>query len=220
MIYWQIKRIKEAKKIDKVIVATSQDVSDDPLVDFLFQNDTLVERGSIDDVLGRFLKVLERFSQCKNIVRLTADCPLVMPEIIDEMIMKFEKSDVDFLSNCIEPTFPDGLDVEILKRTALIRLNNSPLSPAEREHVTLGLLNRKSQFSVQNFSQETDLSSLRWTVDYEGDLEFVRRVYSEFEGRELTFNYQDVLDLLRRRPEFNNQVSGNLRNVALREIQE
>jgi spore coat polysaccharide biosynthesis protein SpsF (cytidylyltransferase family) len=77
-----------------------------------------------------------------------------------------------------------------------------------------------NELSIRNFSQVRDLSGLRWTVDYEGDLEFVRKIYDDFRGRELAFNYQDLLDLLAEKPELINEISGNLRNVALREIQE
>jgi len=220
MIYWQIMRIREAKRIDELVVVTSTDQSDDVLAEYLLQNGVLVERGPIDNVLERFFQALDRFREYENIVRLTGDCPLVMPNLIDEMIAKFDNSNVDYLSNALEPTFPDGLDIEIVKRSALIRLSDYPLSATESEHVTLGLRNRMKEFSVENFSQVRDLSSLRWTVDYEGDLEFVRKVYDVFKGRELTFNYQDLLDLLAGKPELVNEISGNLRNVALREIQE
>lgn len=220
MIYWQIMRIREAKRIDELVVVTSTDQSDDVLAEYLLQNGVLVERGPIDNVLERFFQALDRFREYENIVRLTGDCPLVMPNLIDEMITKFDNSNLDYLSNALEPTFPDGLDIEIVKRSALIRLSDYPLSATESEHVTLGLRNRMKEFSVENFSQVRDLSSLRWTVDYEGDLEFVRKVYDVFKGRELTFNYQDLLDLLAGKPELVNEISGNLRNVALREIQE
>jgi len=220
MIYWQINRIKEAKKIDELVVATSTDQSDDALANYLQQNGVLVERGSTDNVLERFLQVLVRLKEYENIVRLTADCPLVMPELIDEMISKFENSNIDYLSNSIEPTFPDGLDIEIMKRAALIRLWDHPLSIVETEHVTLGLRNRASDFVVENFSQLNDLSNLRWTVDYEGDLEFVRKIYAEFKGNEVRFNYQDLLRLLKAKPELTNRISGNLRNVAIKENQE
>jgi len=220
MISWQIMRIKESKSINELVVVTSTDQTDDVLADYLLQNGVLVERGPIDNVLARFLQAFERFKGYENIVRLTGDCPLVMPHLIDEMVTEFDKSDVDFLSNALEPTFPDGLDIEIVKRSALIRVSEYPLSAAENEHVTLGLRNRMKEFSIKNYSQVRDLSSLRWTVDYEGDLEFIRKVYDEFKGCELTFSYQDLLDLLTRNPELYNEISGNLRNVALKEIQE
>jgi len=220
MIYWQIKRIKEAKSIDELVVAISTEQDDDELADFLQENGFLVERGSIDNVFERFLQVLDRFRDFENIVRLTADCPLVMPSLIDEMVAKFEGSDIDYLSNALDPTFPDGLDIEIVRRSALVRLGEHCLSVSEMEHVTLGLQNRASDFVIGNYSQDLDLSNLRWTVDYKEDLEFVRRIYAEFKGKETTFNYEDLLELLAAKPELNNVISDNLRNVALKETEE
>ncbi len=220
MIYWQIIRIKKAKQVDEIIVATTTHQSDDVLVDFLHQNQILVERGSIENVLERFLQILKHAEDFENIVRLTADCPLVMPSVIDEMLTKFDGSNIDYLSNALVPTFPDGLDIEIVKRSAITRLGDYPLSTAEMEHVTLGLRNRTKDFVVENFSQEPDLSNLRWTVDYEEDLEFVRGVYAEFKGNEAVFGYQDLLNLLATKPELKSKISGNLRNVALKETNE
>ena len=220
MIFWQIQRIKEAKSIDELIVATSTDQSDDTLVDFLELNGVLVHRGPIDDVYERFMQVLERLTDSQTIVRLTADCPFTMPELIDDMVNKFDSSDIDYLSNALAPTFPDGLDIEIVGRSALIKLGEYPLSTSEKEHVTLGLRNRPSEFKIENFSQDSDLSHLRWTVDYEGDLNFAREIYAEFRGQEAKFNYSNLLKILEAKPELKNEVSGSLRNVALKEIDE
>lgn len=220
MIFWQIQRIKEAKSIDEMIVATTTDQSDDALVEFLELNGVLVHRGPIDDVYERFRQVLNRLANSQTIVRLTADCPFIMPELIDEMVNKFESSDIDYLSNALEPTFPDGLDIEIVGRSALIKLGECPLSTSEKEHVTLGLRNRPSEFKIENFSQDSDLSHLRWTVDYEGDLNHAREIYAEFRGQEVRFNYGDLLKILEAKPELKNEVSGSLRNVALNEIDE
>jgi spore coat polysaccharide biosynthesis protein SpsF len=218
MIFWQIQRIKEAKSIDDLIVATSTDQSDDVLVEFLENNRILVERGPIHDVYQRFSHVLKRLENHQTIIRLTADCPLVMPELIDEMVLKFNSSDIDYLSNALQPTFPDGLDIEIVSRSALLRLADHPLTATEREHVTLGLRNRPREFKIENFSQNFDLSQYRWTVDYEGDLKFVRDIYAEFKGQETKFSYADLLKILKSKPELDNEVSGTLRNVALKEI--
>jgi spore coat polysaccharide biosynthesis protein SpsF len=220
MIYWQIMRIKMARKVDQIVVATSTDQSDDALVDSLQKQGFLVERGSLDNVLGRYLQIIEKFGEFENILRLTGDCPLLMPEIVDEVISEFEKLNLDYLSNALEPTFPDGLDIEIMKRTALLKLASKPLSMIEKEHVTLGFRGKVQDFSIGNYSQVSDLSHLRWTVDYQKDLEFVRRIYDEFRGRELTFGYQDLLALLEAKPELTNEISGNLRNVALKEKQQ
>lgn len=220
MIFWQIERVKKARKIDELIIATSTDQTDNQLAEFLEQKGFLVERGPIDNVLDRFLQIIEHNKEYKAIVRLTGDCPMVMPALIDKMITKFENSNLDYLSNALDPTFPDGLDVEILRHSALTRLGQYDLTDTEREHVTLGMRNRTSEFIIDNFSQEIDHSMYRWTVDYPEDFDFVSKVYAEFRGQESTFGYEDLLKLLAAKPELNNKISGNLRNVALKEIVE
>lgn len=217
MIYWQLKRIKKARRVHQIVVATSTSQSDDVLVHFLQKNGFLVERGSLDNVLERFLEIIKKFEEFENIIRLTGDCPLVMPEIIDCMIEDFERSTLDYLSNTLEPTFPDGLDVEIMKSAALQRLAEYQLSNSEREHVTLGFHDQKREFSIGNYFQDSNTSNFRWTVDFEQDLEFVRKIYAEFRGNEDSFDYQELLRLLKGKPELINEISGNLRNVALKE---
>ena len=111
-----------ARCVNQIVVATSTDPSDDVLVQTLQENEYLVERGSLDNVLERFLGVIKKFGEYENIIRLTGDCPLVMPEILEEMIFEFENCNLDYFSNALEPSFPDGLDIEIMKSTALERL--------------------------------------------------------------------------------------------------
>jgi spore coat polysaccharide biosynthesis protein SpsF len=220
MIHWQIMRIKKARSVNQIVVATSTDQSDDILAQSLQEIGYLVERGSLDNVLERFLLVMKKFGEYENIVRLTGDCPLVMPEIVEKMLSEFEKSDYDYLSNALEPTFPDGLDVEIMKKSALERLASTQLTKAEEEHVTLGFRDKSRKFFIGNSSQALTFSNYRWTVDYEEDLEFVRKIYAEFKGSEDTFSYNDLLALLEENPVLVNEISGKLRNVALEENQE
>ena len=114
MIYRQIERIRQASTIDEVIVATSTDPSDDSLVEFLLDKGIEVFRGSLNDVLSRFSEI-QKIIKSTAIIRFTGDCPLVMPELIDRMMAKFYETNVDYLSNTLEPTYPDGLDVEIIR---------------------------------------------------------------------------------------------------------
>ena len=98
-----------------------------------------------------------------------------------------------------------------------MKLKEFPLTALEMEHVTLGLRTREKDFIIGNYSQLSDMSHLRWTVDYEKDLEYVKKIYSSFQGRELTFDFQDLMALLASNPSLTNEVSGNLRNVAIKE---
>ena len=215
MIYRQIKRILRAKQIGTLVVATSEHPSDDPLVEYLNSIGIESYRGSLDNVFSRFSQIIVGKSPL-NIVRLTADCPLVMPEILDAMLEQFWIGDVEYMSNALIPTFPDGLDIEIFTRNCFDKLTTLELSPEELEHVTLGINNRKGSFQVFNFSDSEDRSQLRWTVDYLEDFNFVQDVYAHFTGLEETFTYQDVLDFLVENPEKMSKISGNRRNESLK----
>ncbi len=134
-IKFQIDRIRNSK-VDNLVIATSTDSSDDILVEYLKTIHVEVRRGPLEDVATRFLQILDEFDP-RNFIRLTADCPFVMSQLIDKMLDVFNLSDLDYLSNSNPPTFPDGLDVEIVNASAFRQLLRSDLSKSEREHVTL-----------------------------------------------------------------------------------
>lgn len=218
MIYWQISRIFRSTKISKLVVATSTDITDDELVNYLKFLNVPFTRGSMENVKDRFDEVLKNFTT-DIFVRLTADCPLVMPKLIDQMISYFEaNSGLDYLSNTIVPSFPDGLDVEIVKTSAFLSLNRTRLSQIEQEHVTYGLYARQGKFKVMNFNYSKDLSDMRWTVDYEQDLAFVRKVYDIFKGKEFDFTMEEVLDLVSLNPKLKSGIDPSRRNEALRKL--
>ena len=214
MILRIVDRLKKALTVDEIIVATSLDESDNQLFEFLHSKKIECFRGDLEDVLSRFMGVLNR-SDAEVVIRITADCPLVMPKLVDQMVNDFLRLGLDYLSNTITPTFPDGLDVEIFTKEALLRLNALSLSSQEREHVTLGIRNRPEQFTLSNFVGKTDLSSLRWTVDYEEDFIFISEVYSHFEKRESDFEYDEVLHLLEKAGLKPSSISPSRRNEAL-----
>jgi spore coat polysaccharide biosynthesis protein SpsF len=126
-----------------------------------------------------------------------------MPELIDSMIKKFYKVKVEYLSNIIELTYPDGLDIEIIKAGTLSKLTAMNLLNNEREHVTLGIINRLDQFSSFNVANLSDLSSYRWTVDTEDDLVFVRGVFKAFTSRETEFNFEELVHYFKVHPHLN-----------------
>ena len=202
MIYWQIHRILQSKKIKELVVAISDDSSDDVLADYLNSINQKLVRGSLHNVLDRFIKV-EEIYKSQVTIRLTADCPLVMPELIDQFIGVFLNSKADYLSNTIEPTYPDGLDIEIFRPRALEQLSSFQISDLEKEHVTLGIINRKEKFKLMGFQNDLNLSHFRWTVDDKRDFEFVSMIYQNFKNQELTFNLSDLLDFFRRFPGLN-----------------
>lgn len=202
MILRQIERIRRSQCIDLVVVATSVDPSDDELVRLLEAEDVCVRRGPLDDVVARFKLVVDEFAP-STIVRLTADCPLTDPVVIDRVISAHLESGNDYTSNTLPPTFPDGLDVECISASAFARIIALDLEGSEREHVTMGIYGRPEVFTMGNVVQTPDLSNLRWTVDVPEDLDFVRSVYQELYDESSEFGQSDVCGMLAMRPELN-----------------
>jgi spore coat polysaccharide biosynthesis protein SpsF len=200
MVIRQLERISRSKLIDQIVVATSIESSDNPLADALAEAGYQVFRGSLDDVLSRFQKL--RISQNpEHIVRLTADCPLTDPEVIDGIIEQHMRTGVDYTSNVISRTFPRGLDAEVFTVEALDRLSKLELSDPEHEHVTLGFYKRPGEFTLTNFAGSENNSHLRWTVDNPEDYDFALWVYSELFPKKPDFQSRDILKLLEKHPE-------------------
>ena len=214
MIARQVARIGRASRIDDLVIATSSDPSDDPLAAWAEAEGITVYRGSLHDVLGRFVGVIAAHAP-DTVVRLTADCPLASPRVIDAVIEHFMESDVDYCSNTLTPTFPDGLDVEVVRARVLTEVAEMSTDPAEREHVTLGVYRRPERYTLANFAGDSDLSSLRWTVDTADDLAFVRLVYEALYETIPGFETGDILDLIERTPGVGRTTEDGMRNAAL-----
>lgn len=195
MILQQIARVKGSQLIERLVVATSTDSSDDALCDLLKSEGVKVYRGSLENVVRRFAIVI-RTERPLNIVRLTADCPLTDWELIDFVISSHLASSDDYTSNTMMRSYPKGLDVEIFRVEAFQRLCQLPLSGEEKEHVTVGFHNKSEVFSLGSVSQAKDESHFRWTVDYPEDLLFVRRVYDFFSSSGVNFTTADIRALV------------------------
>lgn len=214
MILRQIERIKNSKQTDLLVVATSTDSSDDLLTETLIANGVIVRRGSLDNVLDRFVAIVKEFNP-QNVIRLTADCPLTDSKLIDEVILSHAVSNADYSSNSLELTYPDGLDVECFKTSTLLSLEEKSLSSMETEHVTYGIYTRPESYTLNPVTQCVDHSSLRWTVDVAEDLDFVRWVYSNLYEQNHNFSYADILELIENNPEHNRTDSLVKRNSGM-----
>lgn len=208
MILRQIERVRRARRIDKLVVATSDDASDDALARTLAAAGVAVHRGPLDDVLARFLGALATFGPADYVVRLTGDCPLADPAVIDATIDAVMAADADYGSNTPPDapfpdgrTFPKGLDVECMKASALLAAAERGATPEEREHVTWALHRRPDLYRQAFLSQAADEGELRWTVDYPDDYAFVAAVYDALYPSDPAFTSDDVRALLRERPD-------------------
>jgi len=202
MVLRQIERLARARRIDRLVVATSTEPSDDPLAQMLAAASVAVHRGPLDDVLARFVGALDAHT-ADHVVRLTADCPLADPEGVDAAIALHLQSGADYTSNTPE-TFahPKGLDVEVITAPGLRRAAALATTPEEHEHVTWGVWTRPDRFRLAWLkSGHADDGDIRWTVDTPGDYAFVAAVYDALYPANPAFTSADIRAFLATRPD-------------------
>ncbi|CAN5355347.1 glycosyltransferase family protein [soil metagenome] len=211
-----VRRVARARRIDRVIVATSTLPQDDAVVAEAEGLDADVFRGSEQDVLDRYHGAAAAFG-LDAIVRVTSDCPLIDPGLIDVVVGRFldARPAVDFASNSLDPTYPRGLDFSIMTRSALERAWTEATQDYERVHVTPYLREHPERFRLLSVTGGSG-SEQRWTVDTHEDLEFVRVVYSRFGNRD-AMSWRDVLALLEREPELL-AINRDVRQKAVKEL--
>lgn len=203
-----MERARRAKTLDNVVVATTEQPADDIIVRLCEERGWPHFRGSEEDVLDRYYRAALAF-KTDVIVRITSDCPLIEPEIIDKTVGELlsGRPRLQYVSNCLTRTFPRGLDVEAISFHALEKAWREDHNPAWREHVTMYILRHPEKFKIQNITNDKDYSYMRWTVDTIEDLTFVRKIYHHFQND--NFNWREVLNLLEMHPdwlEINRQV--------------
>ena len=201
MLARQIERLRRATTLDKLVVATSDDASDDPLAALCAAIGVPCHRGSLNDVLARFQGACAAFGPADHIVRLTGDCPLADPAVIDAVVRHHLASEADYTANAIQPTWPDGLDVEVIRAAVLQRAFDEARLPSEREHVTPYIHKHPEWFRIEHVKGDRDLSTLRWTVDEPADLAFVTEVYAALYQKNPAFDTAEILALIEQRPE-------------------
>jgi len=198
MIDRVVDRVQRCESIDGVIVATSTSPSDDVLAEHCRSIGVNVVRGSENDVLSRYALAAEQ-CRCEFVVRITSDCPLVDPAIVDQVVYEVtENPGVQYACNFFpHRLFPRGLDAEVLTAETLRQINQQATDPRYREHVTLMIYENASRFNIASVSNRLDHAHLRWTVDTEADLFLVRTIYEYFVGRGIeTFGYPEVMRAL------------------------
>ncbi len=211
-----LERVSRARQIDKIVVATTIDPLDDGIEVLCGKLGVSRHRGSVEDVLDRFHGAISEYPEYDTVVRLTGDCPLHDPAVIDMAIAKFRELRVDYLSNVSPPTFPDGLDVEVFSRGTLTCAWREAEKTSEREHVTLFIREHPEMFSIANMENPSgDLSHLRWTLDERADMKFIAAVFKSLYESNPEFGMGDVLNLLDGNPGLVQINTGISRNEGL-----
>ncbi len=199
----QLARLRRCTNIDDICIATTENTADDSIAEFANRNNVSCYRGAVEDVLTRYLGAA-RWREADVVVRVTGDCPLVDPQVIDRVMSELtdHASACDYASNVLERTFPRGLDVEAFFFDTLARMDRLARLPAEREHVTLVARGEhRDTFLSRSVLDEKNNADLRWTVDVPADLDLLRRLHGELDLESPTIGHREIVRHIRAHPE-------------------
>ena len=197
VIDFVVEQLKFSKIIEKIIVAIPDSIEDDVTYNHLLSKKIQTYRGSLKNVLDRYYQCAKNISS-SVIVRVTADCPLIDPEIVDKVITKFIKNKFDYVSNTHPRTFPYGTETEVFSFNALEKAWNETSNDFDREHVTPYFYKNPNKFSIGNVIQEKNQSNYRWTIDYNEDLELVKYIANNIIKKPILTN--DIINLIIKNP--------------------
>ena len=198
VIDFVIEQLKTSKKIEKIVVAIPDEIEDDVTHQYLTSKNISTYRGSLNNVLDRYCQCAN-FNSSSIIIRITADCPLIDPEIVDKVITKFIENKFDYVANTHPRTFPYGTETEVFSFNALKLAWEETDDDFDKEHVTPFFYKNTDKFKIGNVIQETNQSNYRWTVDYEDDLKFVKNVVQKIQKNPILTH--DIVNLLEKNPE-------------------
>jgi spore coat polysaccharide biosynthesis protein SpsF (cytidylyltransferase family) len=176
LLEYEVLRVRQAKRLGKIVVATTEDSRDDAIENLCRKLKVDIFRGSCDDVLDRYFQCAKKYATYDTFVRLTADCPLIDPAVIDEVIALFESGSYDYAGNSAPATFPEGMDVEVFSRAALEEAWKKARLASEREHVTSYIWKHGKKFRNANLTAAADFSFMRLTVDRPEDIDVIKFV--------------------------------------------
>ena len=210
LLYYLIKRIQKSKFVNKVIIATTKNASDDILVSFAKKYNIGFYRGSEFDVMKRVIGAAKKY-KVQNVVEITSDCPLIDSKIIDMFIINFFKNNVEYIHNAGVRSYPDGMDVNVFKLNSLIKAYNLTKSKKDREHVTYFFRKNKKIFKQINIISDENLywPELGLTIDQKEDYVLIKKIYEYFGKKNIYFSCEDIINLLKKKkswPKINSKV--------------
>jgi len=214
-LIWHIfNRLQKISSISEVVISTTNKSTDKPLIEFAKKENIAYFAGSENDIIDRIYKTGEKFS-CDVLVKINADCPLIDIKLIENGINLFisSKNKPDLVTNCVEETFPEGMQYSIFNFSIIKKIWLTLKESFWREYFYRFMLENKNDFSIINIKNEQDLSKLRWTVDYQEDLEFVKKIYNKLYTKNQFFGMNEIINVLKENPEIakiNEKYSGKI----------
>lgn len=211
MLELMVERLRRVARLDGIIIATTVNAADDPIVALAGRLGIGIHRGSEEDVMGRVLGAARAFD-ADVIVETTGDCPLIDPETVSRCIGAYLDSGVDYLSNVLERSYPIGMDTQVFAADILADAESRTNAPDDREHVSLFIYNHPELYSLKNVSAPPDLAepALPLTLDYPEDYALISEIYEILYPTRPAFDLADIMALLRRRPDLRN-INGHVR---------
>ena len=198
MIWHVINRVKKIKSIEQIALITTRKNSDKILLKIANENGIFGFAGDVHDLLNRHYQCALKIN-ADPIIRITSDCPLTDPKLVEKILDFYLNNDYDYVSNVIKPSYPDGLDVEIFSFSALKNAVKNAKLMSEREHVSPYFMKNPEKFKIYNVENKKNLSHLRWTVDQIEDIKFIRKIYSRMKPKTV-FSMNDVLKIIHNEP--------------------
>jgi spore coat polysaccharide biosynthesis protein SpsF len=211
LLQWMIERVEQCSLVDKVVIATSTCVDDDPISEWCAVNNRTCYRGDLENVLSRFYHAATHFN-AQTIIRLTADCPIIDPKVIDEHIYFYQKHNYDYVSNGPVMTYPDGMGVEVFSYQALKKTYQEATLFSEKEHVTAYIYKHPEVFTLFNMLYKKDYSGIRITIDYPEDFTLVKNIADALQPTMTSFSLEDIINYIEKNPDIlnlNNKHSPN-----------
>jgi len=211
MLAQQLRRLKQCALADDIIVATTTNITDDPVAELAHSEQVGCFRGSEQDVLSRYVGAA-REAKAEVIIRVTADCPLIDPQITDRVIQELtdHEMECDYASNVLHRTYPRGMDAEAFFWDTLLRIDRLAKSQSAREHVTIAVRSERPElFLCRSVEEAQNNSDLRWTVDTAADLDFLRRLYVTLDLNSHLTSYSEILKYVRNHPDLQHADTGN-----------
>lgn len=201
LLEYQLERVSRSRLIDEIVVATTVNKTDDVIVDLCKNLNYSFYRGSEDNVLSRYYEAAKH-SKANVIVRLTSDCPLIDPDMIDQVIETFiqKQGNIDYVSNTLVRSYPRGMDTEVFSESALYKAYTNAKDISAKEHVTSYIYSNPKEFKLANLECVPDLSAHRWTVDTEEDFELIKRIIENLYPVKEEFTFQDCVKLVQENP--------------------
>lgn len=199
LLQYEIERLQQAKNLDKIVIATGDNRENDAIAKLCRRIKVDCFRGSESDVLGRYYQCSLKYPRYKNIIRITGDCPLIDPAVVDEVIEYYQKNHYDYVSNVVvkEETYPDGMDVEIFSKNILFEAARKEKDPFSREHINIYML-RGRHIKRGSLSAGHNWAHFRFTVDYKEDFEVIKFLVKNCK---LDASYLDYISILTKNPE-------------------